>query len=45
MTNPICQACPQSYNTINGRYCNKAHRYVQYNKEPVCITSTKKTAL
>jgi hypothetical protein len=39
MTNPTCAKCMESYNTINGRYCNPLGIYVEHLKEAPCITS------
>lgn len=34
--NPICAACPNAYNTVNGRRCMKLNRNVEYSKAPMC---------
>ena len=30
--NPECHKCPLSHEGINGTYCGKLHRYVEYGK-------------
>lgn len=34
--NPECQACEKGMNCINGRYCRKLGRYVDYAPMPPC---------
>jgi len=35
-SNDICNACREGRNCVNGRYCMRLHRYVEYAKEPPC---------
>lgn len=36
--NPICKACKEAWETINGRYCGKLKRKVEYtiDRKPPC---------
>lgn len=34
--NNLCAQCPKAHDSINGRYCNKLRKYVQYATEPPC---------
>ncbi len=33
---PPCRACTLARNCINGRYCTKVARYVNYDVQPPC---------
>lgn len=35
-TNDECQVCINAFNGINGRFCCKLHRYVEYAVVPPC---------
>lgn len=35
-TNPICRACRNAYNSVNGRYCLTLARMVEYADVPPC---------
>lgn len=35
-TNKICAECSIAQNSLNGRYCNKLRKYVEYAKAPPC---------
>lgn len=35
-TNLICAQCKLAHNSINGRYCNILHVYVEHQKNPIC---------
>ncbi len=34
--NQWCAVCKEAYNGVNGRYCRKLGRYVEYDREPKC---------
>jgi len=36
-TNDICHQCVEAHNALNGRYCNRLQKYVEYAKEPLCV--------
>lgn len=36
VTNDECQVCINAFNGINGRFCCKLHRYVEYAVVPPC---------
>lgn len=36
-TNEICRECPIAYNALNGRYCKRIGKYVEYATEPECV--------
>ncbi len=42
MTNLICDNCTAAHNSINGRYCERLARYVEYFNQPICITPKNK---
>lgn len=35
-SNEQCANCPQSHLAVNGRYCKKLKRYVEYAVTPLC---------
>lgn len=34
--NEVCKSCSNGTNSINGRYCNNLHKYVEYTESPIC---------
>ncbi len=40
-TNTICAKCPMAQERLNGRYCTKLNRNVEYDKKPACKTTNK----
>lgn len=34
--NPICNACREAYNGVNGKRCLKLNQYVEYSQTPIC---------
>lgn len=39
-TNPRCAACEQPFNAINGVYCPKVQKYINYATTPPCESQT-----
>ena len=39
MTNHFCQGCHKARNSINGRYCEAIHKYVEYDALPKCTNN------
>nr|DAI13826.1 MAG TPA: hypothetical protein [Caudoviricetes sp.] len=37
--NSFCADCRHALNALNGRYCTKLHRYVEYSTAPQCLTN------
>ena len=35
-TNPECAVCKEAFNGLNGRYCNRLKKYVEYAAQPLC---------
>lgn len=32
-----CRACREAWNALNGRWCGKLWKYVEYDFEPKCL--------
>lgn len=39
--NEQCRTCAHGRNCINGRWCEKLRKYVQYDKKPLCEDGNK----
>lgn len=37
----LCADCQYALNALNGRYCTKLQRYVEYAATPQCLTNKK----
>lgn len=35
-TNPICASCAMAHTGLNGRFCDKIKKYVEYSQQPPC---------
>lgn len=35
----FCTGCQYALNALNGRYCTKLQRYVEYDTTPQCLTN------